>query len=81
MATHQTLQEIILLELRKRRDCEMDLLVDQCSTFTWNEIFNEVDQLRRTGKICLKKHGLTGYSLVLASDNSRGTLLSTRPNG
>lgn len=39
--------------LRRKRECDLEELVRGCSSFTWNQVFLEVDRLSRTGEVRL----------------------------
>lgn len=51
--------------LSRKKACDIEELVDECPSYTWNQIFLEIDRLSRTGKLCLlhKKAGEYAVSL------------------
>jgi len=51
--------------VRRTQVCEMEDLVRACSSYTWNQVFLEVDRLSRTGELrLLPKQGGT-YAVTL----------------
>ena len=55
----------ILDVLKRRPSYEMEELVRLCHTFTWNQIFLEVDRLSRTGEVRLVPRGAGVYAVTL----------------
>jgi hypothetical protein len=55
----------ILDVLKRRSSFEMEELVDLCHSFTWNQIFLEVDRLSRTGEVRLVPRGAGVYAVTL----------------
>ena len=55
----------VLESLQRNPVCEFDQLVADCTNFTWNQIFYEVDRLSRVGQLCLTPAGRGYYSLRL----------------
>lgn len=39
--------------LARNPACDFETLVADCSEFTWNQLFYEVDQMRQLGQLCL----------------------------
>lgn len=39
--------------LERNPACDFKTLVADCSEFTWNQLFYEVDQMRQRGQLCL----------------------------
>ncbi len=62
----KTITDRVLDALQRNPACEFDLLVKDCSEYTWNQLFYEVDRLSRTGQVCLVAVGNGRYSLKLA---------------
>jgi hypothetical protein len=58
------LTRYILSTVRQHPSCTLDMLVQVCPEFTWNQIFLEVDRLSRTGDIELSCTGPGRYNLV-----------------
>jgi hypothetical protein len=55
----------ILELLRRRQVCDMEELLEACSSFTWNQVFLEVDRLSRTGELRLLHKRAGVYSVTL----------------
>jgi hypothetical protein len=47
------LRRAVLRLLRKKKKCELDELLQECSSHSWTQVFLEVDRLSRTGEVCL----------------------------
>ena len=56
---------LILEAVKSKRVCELEDLVQVCSSCTWNQIFLEVDRLSRTGELRLipKRAGVYAVSI------------------
>jgi hypothetical protein len=54
--------------VKRRQVCEMEDLVEACSSYTWNQVFLEVDRLSRTGELRLlpKRAGVYAVTLPAA---------------
>ena len=39
--------------LERNPTCDFETLAADCSEFTWNQLFYEVDQMRQLGQLCL----------------------------
>ncbi|SLM47310.1 protein of unknown function [Nitrospira japonica] len=54
--------------VRRTQVCEMEDLVQACSSYTWNQVFLEVDRLSRTGELRLlpKQGGIYAVTLPAA---------------
>ena len=55
----------ILDALRHNAILELEDLVRGCSSYTWNQVFLEVDRLSRTGDVQLVYRGPGVYSITL----------------
>ena len=64
MPTHEQKTDLALLQSKpiatqilesvaRNPACEFKQLVADCSEFTWNQLFYEVDRLRQLGQLCL----------------------------
>jgi hypothetical protein len=53
------LGRILLRIVRKKKSCDLDELLGECTSHSWTQVFLEVDRLSRTGQLCLlcKKAG------------------------
>ena len=67
MALDQTVAERVDQILLLSPGCSLDELVDQCSEFTWNQVFSEIDRRTRRGDVILKREGPSLYRLQLLS--------------
>ncbi|BFU94897.1 MAG: protein of unknown function [Nitrospira sp.] len=58
----------ILETVKRTQVCEMEDLVRACSSYTWNQVFLEVDRLSRTGELRLlpKQGGVYAVTLPAA---------------
>lgn len=54
--------------VRRTQVCEMEDLLQACSSYTWNQVFLEVDRLSRTGELRLlpKQGGVYAITLPAA---------------
>lgn len=55
----------ILDALKRRYECDLEELVRSCSSYTWNQVFLEVDRLSRTGELRLMPKRAGGYAVTL----------------
>jgi hypothetical protein len=51
--------------LQRNPACKFDTLVADCSEFTWNQLYYEVDRMRQLGQLCLTSVGDGHYSIRL----------------
>ncbi|MBI3356195.1 MAG: hypothetical protein HY038_05395 [Nitrospirae bacterium] len=65
MAHTKTLATQVLESRQRNPACEFEQLVADCSEFTWNQLFYEVDRLSRTGQLRLTSAGNGHYFLRL----------------
>ena len=65
LAHTKTLAVQVLESLQRNPACEFKQLEAECSEFTWNQLFYEVDRLTRTGQLRLTPAGNGHYSLRL----------------
>lgn len=64
--TRSAVRTRILDVLRKKPECELEELVRVCSSFTWNQVFLEVDRLSRTGELRLVPRRAGVYAVRLS---------------
>ena len=64
-ASQSNLRVQILDALQRRPAYEMEELAALCHSFTWNQIFLEVDRLSRTGEVRLLPRGGGVYAVTL----------------
>lgn len=59
LSTENELRKEVLRVVRKKKTCDLDELIQECTSFTWTQVFLEVDQLSRSGDLSLhcKKSG------------------------
>jgi Protein of unknown function (DUF2934) len=62
----------ILESLARNPACEFQQLLADCSEFTWNQLFYEVDRLSQLGQLCLTSVGGGHYSMRLPSAHPNG---------
>ena len=43
----------VLRVVRRKKQCDMEELLQACDSYTWNQVFLEVDRLSRNGELCL----------------------------
>ena len=43
----------VLRVVRRKKECDMEELLHACDSYTWNQVFLEVDRLSRNGELCL----------------------------
>jgi hypothetical protein len=55
----------IVQMVKRRRACDMEDLVKACSSYTWNQVFLEVDRLSRTGELRLLSKRAGVYTVTL----------------
>ena len=51
--------------VRRRQACDMEDLVEACSSYSWNQVFLEVDRLSRTGELRLLSKRAGIYTVTL----------------
>lgn len=55
----------IVQMVKHRQACDMEDLLEACSTYTWNQVFLEVDRLSRTGELRLFSNRAGKYTVTL----------------
>ncbi len=55
----------ILEAVRRTSECDLEELVRVCPSYTWNQVFWEVDRLSRTGELRLLRKGNGLYAVCL----------------
>jgi hypothetical protein len=55
----------ILEAVMQTNECDLEELVRVSPSFTWNQVFLEVDRLSRTGELCLLPKGKGQYAVRL----------------
>ena len=59
----------VLRIVKRKKTCDLDELLQECASYTWTQVFLEVDRLSRTGELRLvsKKAGEYSVSLPCAA--------------
>ena len=55
----------IVQMVKHRQACDMEDLLEACSSYTWNQVFLEVDRLSRTGELRLFSKRAGRYTVTL----------------
>jgi hypothetical protein len=55
----------IVQMVKHRQACDMEDLLQACSSYTWNQVFLEVDRLSRTGELRLFSKRAGVYTVTL----------------
>jgi len=64
--TNQTnLRKRVLGIVRKQKMCDLDELILECTSYSWTEVFLEVDQLSRSGELRLECKKAGEYTITL----------------
>ena len=59
------LRKRVLRIVRKNKMCDLDTLIQECTSYSWTEVFLEVDQLSRSGELCLLSEKAGEYTVTL----------------
>ena len=59
LQSEDNLGRLLLRIVRKKKSCDLDELLGECTSHSWTQVFLEVDRLSRAGQLCLfcKKAG------------------------
>jgi hypothetical protein len=55
----------IVQMVKRTQACDMEDLLEACSSYTWNQVFLEVDRLSRTGELRLFSKRAGVYTVTL----------------
>ena len=55
----------IVQMVKHRQACDMEDLLEACPSYTWNQVFLEVDRLSRTGELRLFSNRAGKYTVTL----------------
>jgi hypothetical protein len=55
----------VLRLVRKKKRCDLDELLQECPSYTWTQVFLEVDRLSRTGELWLVCKKAGEYTVTL----------------
>jgi len=64
-SVHTQLSDHVLHIVRRKRTCDLDELIGECPSYTWTQVFLEVDRLSRSGDLRLLCKRAGEYSLTL----------------
>ena len=59
------LRKRVLGIVRKQKKCDLDELILECTSYSWTDVFLEVDQLSRSGELCLLSTKAGEYTVTL----------------
>ncbi len=55
----------VLRIVKRKKTCDLDELLQECASYTWTQVFLEVDRLSRTGELRLVSKKAGEYSVTL----------------
>ena len=55
----------VLRIVRRKKTCNLDDLLQECNSYTWTQVFLEVDRMSRTGELRLVSKKAGEYSVTL----------------
>ena len=55
----------VLRIVRRKKTCNLDDLLQECNSYTWTQVFLEVDRMSRTGELRLVCKKAGEYSVTL----------------
>jgi hypothetical protein len=50
---HTELTHRVLRVMQRRKECAIEDLMQECSSYPWNHVLLEIDRLSRSGELCL----------------------------
>lgn len=59
------LRKRIFRIVRKNKMCDLDKLILECTSYSWTDVFLEVDQLSRSGELRLLSKKAGEYTVTL----------------
>jgi hypothetical protein len=62
---HTKLGGQLLRIVRRKKRCDLDELLQECASYTWTQVFLEVDHLSRTGELRLLQKKAGEYVVTL----------------
>ena len=69
---HSELRYDLLRIVRKKQTCDLDELLNACTSYTWTQVFLEVDRLSRLGELCLVYKKAGEYAVTLGRSLKKG---------
>ena len=64
-SNQKDLSREVLRLVRKKKRCDLDELLLECTSHSWTQVFLEVDRLSRTGELCLHSKKAGEYTVTL----------------
>jgi hypothetical protein len=55
----------VLRVVRRKKTCNLDDLLQECNSYTWTQVFLEVDRMSRSGELRLVYKKAGEYSVTL----------------
>ena len=55
----------VLRIVRRKKTCDLDDLLEECTSYTWTQVFLEVDRMSRCGELRLVSKKAGEYSVTL----------------
>ena len=65
LSDENNLRQRIFRIVRKNKMCDLDELILECTSFSWTDVFLEVDQLSRTGELRLLSKRPGEYTVTI----------------
>jgi hypothetical protein len=65
LSRETNLRKRLLRIVKKRKICDLDELILECTSYSWTQVFLEVDHLSRTGELCLLCKKAGEYAVTL----------------
>jgi hypothetical protein len=65
LSDENNLRKRIFRIVRKNKMCDLDELILECTSFSWTDVFLEVDQLSRSGELRLLSKKTGEYTVTL----------------
>jgi hypothetical protein len=65
-ASDKSITSEILRTVGRKKRCNLEDLLQTCTSYTWNQVFLEIDRLSRTGELRLEYKKDGDYALSLA---------------
>jgi hypothetical protein len=65
LADENDLRKRIFRIVRKNKMCDLDELILECTSYSWTDVFLEVDQLTRSGELRLLPKKAGEYTVTL----------------
>jgi hypothetical protein len=79
LSDENNLRKRIFRIVRKNKMCDLDELILECTSFSWTDVFLEVDQLSRSGELRLLSKKLASIPLRFLRLHNPVSLLTHMP--